>query len=107
MDMTQQIIVALIVLFAAVYALWRWTPAGWRRSAAGKLAAGTQRAGLVDAGQAERLAASLGKASGCGACDSCGSCGSATGAGNKGQASATAVTNAASAPSSAPVTQPR
>jgi hypothetical protein len=75
--MTQEMIVGLIVALAAFYALWRWMPAGWRRAAAGKLAAGTQRAGLVDAQRAQQLAASLGKASGCGACDSCGSCGSA------------------------------
>jgi hypothetical protein len=72
--MTQQIIVALIVGLAAFYAVWRWMPAGWRRAAAGKLASGSQRAGLVDAERAERLAASLAKSSGCGACDSCGSC---------------------------------
>jgi hypothetical protein len=75
--MTQEIIVGLIVALAAFYALWRWMPANWRRAAAGKVAAGTQRAGLVDAQRAQQLAASLGKASGCGACDSCGSCGSA------------------------------
>jgi dihydroxyacid dehydratase/phosphogluconate dehydratase len=72
--MTQQIIVALIVALAAFYALWRWMPAGWRRAAAGKLATGSQRAGLVDAEQAQRLAQTLSKSSGCGACDSCGSC---------------------------------
>ena len=75
--MTQEMIVGLIVALAAFYALWRWMPAGWRRAAAGKLAAGTQRAGLVDAQRAQQLAASLGKASGCGSCDSCGSCGTA------------------------------
>ena len=79
--MTQQILVALIVVLAAVYAVWRWMPGSWRRAAAGRLAAGSQRAGLVDAERAQKLAASLGKASGCGACDSCGSC--ATGAGGK------------------------
>ncbi|MDM0012695.1 hypothetical protein QTH87_09660 [Variovorax sp. J22P168] len=72
--MTQQIVVALIVGLAAIYAVWRWMPARWRRGAAGRLAAGSQRAGLVDAERAERLAATLGKASGCGSCDSCGSC---------------------------------
>ncbi|MDN8612520.1 DUF6587 family protein [Variovorax ginsengisoli] len=81
--MTQEIIVGLIVALAAFYALWRWMPANWRRAAAGKVAAGTQRAGLVDAQRAQQLAASLSKASGCGACDSCGSCGSA---GRKAQA---------------------
>lgn len=77
--MAQQIIVGLIVALAAVYAVWRWMPAGWRRAAAGKVAAGSQRAGLVDAQRASALAASLAKSSGCGSCDSCGSCG--TGAG--------------------------
>jgi hypothetical protein len=73
--MTQQIIVGLIVALAAVYAVWRWMPAGWRRSAAAKLAAGSHRAGLVDAQRADALAASLAKTSGCGSCDSCGACG--------------------------------
>ncbi|WP_213955523.1 MULTISPECIES: DUF6587 family protein [unclassified Variovorax] len=72
--MTQQIIVGLIVAAAAIYAAWRWMPAGWRRGAAQKLAAGGQRAGLVDEERARQLAASLSKSSGCGACDSCGAC---------------------------------
>ena len=75
--MTQNIVVALIVAFAALYATWRWMPAGWRRSAAQKLASGTQRAGLVDQARADQLAASLAKSSGCGACDTCGACGKA------------------------------
>jgi hypothetical protein len=74
-DMAQQLIVGLIVAAAAFYAVWRWMPAGWRRSAAHKLAAGTHRAGLVDQERADQLAASLAKTSGCGSCDSCGSCG--------------------------------
>lgn len=73
--MIQQIIVGLIVACAALYAVWRWMPATWRRAAAGKVAAGSHRAGLVDAQRAEALAASLAKRSGCGSCDSCGSCG--------------------------------
>lgn len=72
--MTQNLIVALIVLLAAVYAVWRWMPATWRRAAATRLAAGSHKAGLVDAQRAEALAASLAKNSGCGSCDSCGSC---------------------------------
>ena len=75
--MTQQISVGLIVACAAIYAVWRWMPAAWRRSAATKLAAGTHRAGLVDAQRADALAASLAKTSGCGSCDSRGSCGTA------------------------------
>jgi len=72
--MTQQLIVGLIVAAAALYAVWRWMPAGWRRGAARKLAAGTQRTGLIDQTRADQLAASLAKTSGCGSCDSCGSC---------------------------------
>jgi hypothetical protein len=72
--MTQQIIVGLIVGLAALYAVWRWMPAGWRRAAAAHLASGSQRAGLVDAQRARQLADSLAKSSGCGSCDSCGSC---------------------------------
>ncbi len=75
--MTQQLIVGLIVAAAALYAVWRWMPAGWRRAAAGKLAAGSQRTGLVDPARAAQLAASLARSSGCGACDSCGACGKA------------------------------
>jgi len=74
--MTQNIIVALIVGLAALYAVWRWMPASWRRSAAGHVASGSQRAGLIDQERARQLAASLAKTSGCGSCDSCGSCGS-------------------------------
>ncbi|MDM0113015.1 hypothetical protein QTI66_12725 [Variovorax sp. J22R133] len=75
--MTQQIIVAVIVALAAIYAVWRWMPSKWRKAAAGKVAAGTHRAGLVDESRAQQLAASLAKSSGCGSCDSCGSCGTA------------------------------
>ena len=72
--MAQQLIVGLIVAAAAFYAVWRWMPAGWRRGAAQKLAAGTHRAGWVDEERARALAASLAKTSGCGSCDTCGSC---------------------------------
>lgn len=72
--MWQNIVVFLIVAGAALYAAWRWMPAGWRRGAARQVPAGSQRAGLVDAQQAQKLAASLAKTSGCGSCDSCGSC---------------------------------
>jgi len=75
--MTQQLIVGLIVVLAAVYAVWRWMPGGWRRAAAARLAAGSQRAGLVDAQRAAAMAATLSKSAGCGSCDTCGSCGTA------------------------------
>ncbi len=81
--MVQNLIVLLIVAVAALYAVWRWMPAAWRRGAARRMAAGSQRAGLVDAQQAERLAASLAKTSGCGACDSCDGCAPKAGAQEK------------------------
>jgi hypothetical protein len=77
--MTQHIIVALIVTLAAVYAVWHWMPGAWRRALAVKLAAGSRRAGLVDARRAEQLAASLAKTSGCGSCGDCGGCSTAGG----------------------------
>jgi hypothetical protein len=73
--MAQQIIVGLIVACAALYAVWRWMPAAWRRAAAGRVAAGPRRAGWVDGARADALATSLARTSGCGSCDSCGSCG--------------------------------
>jgi hypothetical protein len=88
--MTQQIIVGAIVALAALYAIWRWMPAAWRRSAAGRLATGARRAGWVDAGRANALAATLSKSSGCGACESCGSCGSRGSRGATATATATA-----------------
>ena len=94
--MTQQIIVALIVGFAAIYAVWRWMPAPWRRAAAARLATGSHRAGLVDAKRADALAASLARTSGCGSCDSCGSCGSG-GSGEKGGKGGKGESGAASA----------
>lgn len=72
--MLQQLMVTVIVALAVVYAAWRWMPAAWRRAVAQRLARGSQRAGLIDGQQAERMAASLAKTSGCGACDSCGQC---------------------------------
>ena len=72
--MGQQLAVFVIVAAAAAYAVWRWLPAAWRRGAARRLAAGSRRAGLVDARGAERMAASLTRTGGCGACDSCGQC---------------------------------
>jgi hypothetical protein len=96
--MTQQIIVGLIVACAALYAVWRWMPATWRRAAAGKVAAGSRRAGLVDAERAEALAASLARRSGCGACDSCGSCGTGAKQGAAAADGAAGRTHAAATP---------
>jgi hypothetical protein len=85
MEMTQHIIVALIVALAAIYALWRWMPGGWRRILATNLAEHSQRAGLVDAQRAQRLAATLAQAPGCGSsCDRCGGCAGAAGRPSRG-----------------------
>jgi hypothetical protein len=66
--MLQHLIVFLIVLAAALYALWRWLPQAWRRGAARRLAASTQSAGLIGARRADQLTAALDRPSGCGAC---------------------------------------
>ncbi|MFC5607335.1 DUF6587 family protein [Variovorax soli] len=81
----QEIIVALIVASAVLYLAWRWMPASWRRALAARLAAGGQRAGLVNEEGAQKLASSLAKSSGCGACDSC-SPACASGGGDKSKA---------------------
>ena len=49
--MTQNLIVGLIVVFAALYAVWRWMPNGWRRSAASMFAAGTHKVTLSNASE--------------------------------------------------------
>jgi len=87
--MIQEAIVALIVVVAGAYLAWRWMPKRWRRAAAGQVAAGSQRVGLVDAERAESLAHSLAKDRGCGACDSCApSCASKGGAASPGEGQA-------------------
>jgi len=67
----QEVIVAFIGACAVLYLAWRYMPGAWRRALAAKMAAGGQRAGLVNEEGAEKLAATLSKSSGCGACDSC------------------------------------
>ncbi len=59
----QGFIVTLIVLAAAMYAVWYWMPGSWRRALASRLA-----------GRSERLAQAVGQAPGCGACKTCSSC---------------------------------
>ena len=54
----QQIIVVLIVVAAALYALWHFMPARWRLSAARRLGLGARAA----------------QAGSCHDCDDCGSC---------------------------------
>jgi hypothetical protein len=70
--MLQNLLVILIVLIAALYALWRWAlPPTWRRGAARRLAASAESAGLANEEQARRMAASLAQSPGCGACAQC------------------------------------
>ena len=57
----QQIIVVLIVVAAALYALWHFMPARWRLSAARRLGLGARAARAARAGS-------------CHACDDCGTC---------------------------------
>ncbi|KAF1043819.1 DUF6587 family protein [Xylophilus sp.] len=75
--MTQELIVALIVVLAVAYAAWHWMPQGLRRRLAGGIAGGSRRLGASDA-QAERIAQAVGAAGGCGSCDSCNACGPAS-----------------------------
>ncbi len=71
----QNAVVALIVLAAALYAAWRWMPAGWRRSLAPRMARWMARSGLVREEREAKVARSLSQTGGCGSCDSCGTCG--------------------------------
>ncbi|MCS4511780.1 hypothetical protein [Xylophilus ampelinus] len=71
--MSQNIAVALIVLGAAAWAVWFWMPTRGRLALADVLAQGARRIGLRARG-AERIAAAVGNAPGCGSCESCGGC---------------------------------
>ena len=64
--MLQELIVALIIIAAVAYMVWRYLPAAWR-----------QRLGRVHPG----LAAGPGGCGSGGGCSSCGGCGSASKAG--------------------------
>ena len=57
--MTQQIVVMAAVALAALYALWHFLPARWRRRAAERL----------------DLSARVADAGSCHVCDDCGACG--------------------------------
>ncbi|XAH21684.1 DUF6587 family protein [Xylophilus sp. GW821-FHT01B05] len=71
--MGQEIVVAVVVAIAALYATWYWMPARWRQRLALRLATNVQRLGVRQAG-AERVAQAVGAAPGCSSCESCGSC---------------------------------
>jgi hypothetical protein len=76
MTMLQNLIVFLIVVAAALYALWRWLPLAWRLGVTRRLAAVAQRAGLIDAQRAQRLSTTLARSSDCASCSQCTGCGS-------------------------------
>ena len=78
--MFQSVIVALIVAAAALYCLWLFLPAGWRRALAARLARQAGDAGL-DSGKVQALQARLERAPGCGDCASCRGCAPSNGPG--------------------------
>ena len=63
----QQTVVAIIVLLAALYAVWRWLPAQLKRRAAHGIASSSERLGVTDAEGAQKLQQALQAPSGCGA----------------------------------------
>ncbi len=69
----QTLAVALIVVVAVVFTVWRLMPRAWRVALASSLAAGAQRHGHLSQDNADALARSLAKGA-CGSCDSCGTC---------------------------------
>ena len=73
----QSLAVALIVVVAVVFTVWRLMPRAWRVALASSLAAGAQRHVNLSQDNADALARSLAKGA-CGGCDDCGSCGPKT-----------------------------
>lgn len=73
----QDLIVALLVGSATLYAVWRLAPAVLRRQAARRLAGLATRSG-ASAGTARRIEQRVATASGCGSCDRCKGCASGT-----------------------------
>jgi alkylhydroperoxidase family enzyme len=71
--MVQSVIVALIVAAAALYSVWLFLPAAWRRALAARVARQAGSAGL-GSGQVQALQARLERAPGCGDCASCRGC---------------------------------
>ena len=75
--MLQGLVVALIVIAAAFYAIWILMPAGVRRTGAAGLASLARRCGLGEQ-QSQRLQTKLATHSSCGACESCKDCAGAS-----------------------------
>jgi alkylhydroperoxidase family enzyme len=78
--MVQSVIVALIVAAAALYSVWLFLPAAWRRALAARVARQAGDAGLAS-GKVQALQARLERAPGCGDCASCRGCTPADGQG--------------------------
>jgi uncharacterized protein DUF6587 len=75
--MVQDLVVALIVVAAALYAIWILMPAGVRRTGAAALASLARRCGLGEQ-ESRRLQTKLATHSSCGACESCKGCAGAS-----------------------------
>ena len=71
--MVQNLLVGLIVVVAAAYALWILMPAHMRRAGAAALAAMARRCGLGEQ-ESQQLRATLASHSSCGVCDGCKGC---------------------------------
>ena len=71
--MVQNLVVGLIVVVAAAYALWIMMPARMRRAGAASLAAMARRCGLGEQ-ESQQLRAALASHSSCGECDGCKGC---------------------------------
>jgi hypothetical protein len=75
--MIQSLMVGLIVLASALYAIWILMPAGMRRASAAALAGAARRCGLGEQ-KSQRLQATLATQSSCGQCESCKGCAAKT-----------------------------
>jgi hypothetical protein len=74
----QQFTVAIIVLFAALYAAWYWMPRSLRRKLGEHVrrwGKGAEAANGSTIGATSRFAAVLEQSPGCASCESCGGCG--------------------------------
>jgi len=76
--MVQSVIVALVVVAAALYSVWLFLPAAWRRALAAHVARRAGDAGL-DSGKVQALQMRLERTPGCGDCASCRGCAPAEG----------------------------
>lgn len=71
--MTQYLIIAAVVAWAATYSVWALMPAASRRALAVRIAQWARRRGLAEPAS-RALQDRLGKSAACGECDKCGGC---------------------------------